>query len=110
MNSVQANSVRANSEPGAYPLRSRPHLRLLRNGGPFDGHHQPVTAPATMTDARRVTREVFGHDELFPGQREAVEAVLEGRDVLFVSSPGGREWTSTQAAGGGMKGVQLGGA
>src|SRR3954471_20704586 len=99
MNSVRANSVRANSEPGAYPLRSRPHLRLLRNGGPFDGHHQPVTAPATMTDARRVTREVFGHDELLPGQREAVEAVLEGRDVLFVSATGSGKSLTYQVAG-----------
>src|SRR3954453_19240697 len=93
------NSVRANSEPGAYPLRSWPHLRSLRNGGPFHGHDQPVTAPATMTDARRVTREGFGHDDLFPGQREAVEAVLEGPDVLFVSATGSGKSLTYQVAG-----------
>jgi ATP-dependent DNA helicase RecQ len=52
-----------------------------------------------MTDARRVTREVFGHDDLFPGQREAVEGVLEGRDVLFVSATGSGKSLTYQVAG-----------
>src|SRR3954464_5540599 len=33
-------------------------------------------------------REVFGYDGLRPGQHEAVDAVLDGRDVLAVMATG----------------------
>lgn len=36
----------------------------------------------------RVARETFGFDTLRPGQREAIESVLEGRDTLVVMSTG----------------------
>src|SRR4051812_4127559 len=36
----------------------------------------------------RVARDVFGFSELRPGQREAVEAVVAGRDTLAVMSTG----------------------
>jgi len=36
----------------------------------------------------RVAREAFGFDALRAGQREAIEAVLEGRDTLVVMSTG----------------------
>ena len=36
----------------------------------------------------RTAREVFGYEQLRPGQHEAVEAVVEGRDVLAVMSTG----------------------
>src|ERR687895_209037 len=36
----------------------------------------------------RVAREAFGFDGLRPGQREAIEAVLAGRDTLVVMSTG----------------------
>jgi ATP-dependent DNA helicase RecQ len=36
----------------------------------------------------RAAREVFGYEQLRPGQREAVEAVVRGRDVLAVMSTG----------------------
>ena len=36
----------------------------------------------------RAAREVFGFSELRPGQREAVQAVLDGRDTLAVMSTG----------------------
>ena len=52
-----------------------------------------------MTEARRVTREVFGHDDLFPGQEEAVQGILEGRDVLFVSATGSGKSLTYQVAG-----------
>ena len=52
-----------------------------------------------MTEVRRVTREVFGHDDLFPGQEEAVSAVLEGRDVLLVSATGSGKSLTYQVAG-----------
>jgi ATP-dependent DNA helicase RecQ len=40
------------------------------------------------TRIRRAASEVFGFDELRPGQAEAVELVLEGRDTLAVMSTG----------------------
>ena len=36
----------------------------------------------------RVAREAFGFDALRPGQREGIEAVLDGRDALVVMSTG----------------------
>jgi ATP-dependent DNA helicase RecQ len=36
----------------------------------------------------RVARDVFGFSELRPGQREAVEAIVSGRDTLAVMSTG----------------------
>jgi ATP-dependent DNA helicase RecQ len=52
-----------------------------------------------MTEVRRVTRDVFGHEDLFPGQEEAVSAVLEGRDVLLVSATGSGKSLTYQVAG-----------
>ena len=46
-----------------------------------------------------MTREVFGHDDLLPGQEEAVSAVLEGRDVLLVSATGSGKSLTYQVAG-----------
>jgi ATP-dependent DNA helicase RecQ len=37
----------------------------------------------------RVAREVFGYPSLRPGQREAVQSVLDGRDTLAVLATGG---------------------
>src|SRR3954466_42179 len=42
----------------------------------------------TRERIRRAGSEVFGFDELRPGQVEAVEAVLDGRDTLAVMSTG----------------------
>src|SRR3954452_14520959 len=36
----------------------------------------------------RAAREVFGFDALRPGQAEAVQSILEGRDTLAVMSTG----------------------
>lgn len=47
--------------------------------------------PAGMTSADRIVplaRETFGYPELRPGQREAIEAVLGGRDTLAVMPTG----------------------
>jgi ATP-dependent DNA helicase RecQ len=41
-----------------------------------------------MDRIERTAREVFGWEELRPGQHEAVSAVLDGRDVLAVMSTG----------------------
>ena len=47
----------------------------------------------------RVAREAFGYSELRPGQREAIEAVLAGRDTLAVMSTGSGKSAIYQIAG-----------
>src|SRR3954469_18279106 len=53
-----------------------------------------------MTDrVDRVAHEVFGFSELRPGQREAIESVLAGRDTLVVMSTGSGKSAIYQIAG-----------
>ncbi|HET8755879.1 MAG TPA: ATP-dependent DNA helicase RecQ [Solirubrobacteraceae bacterium] len=53
-----------------------------------------------MTDRiDRVARDVFGFSELRPGQREAIESVLAGRDTLVVMSTGSGKSAIYQIAG-----------
>jgi ATP-dependent DNA helicase RecQ len=53
-----------------------------------------------MTDPiDRVAREAFGFDALRAGQREGIEAVLEGRDALVVMSTGSGKSAIYQIAG-----------
>src|SRR3954452_19491177 len=47
----------------------------------------------------RVARETFGFDGLRPGQREAIESVLAGRDTLVVMSTGSGKSAIYQIAG-----------
>jgi ATP-dependent DNA helicase RecQ len=47
----------------------------------------------------RVAREAFGFDGLRPGQREAIEAALAGRDTLVVMSTGAGKSAIYQIAG-----------
>ena len=47
----------------------------------------------------RVAREAFGFDALRPGQREAIESVLAGRDTLVVMSTGSGKSAIYQIAG-----------
>jgi ATP-dependent DNA helicase RecQ len=47
----------------------------------------------------RVAREAFGFEALRPGQREAIEAVLAGRDTLVVMSTGSGKSAIYQIAG-----------
>jgi ATP-dependent DNA helicase RecQ len=47
----------------------------------------------------RVAREVFGFTELRPGQRDAIESVLAGRDTLVVMSTGSGKSAIYQIAG-----------
>jgi ATP-dependent DNA helicase RecQ len=47
----------------------------------------------------RAAREVFGFDALRPGQREAIESVLESRDTLVVMSTGAGKSAIYQIAG-----------
>ena len=50
-------------------------------------------------EIRATAREKLGFDELRPGQLEAVEAVLEGRDTLAVMSTGSGKSAIYQLAG-----------
>jgi ATP-dependent DNA helicase RecQ len=52
----------------------------------IDAHAQAPVARATAPDA--ALRELFGFDGFRPGQREAVDAALAGRDVLVVMPTG----------------------
>src|ERR671915_1886216 len=47
----------------------------------------------------RVAREAFGFERLRPGQREAIEATLAGRDALVVMSTGSGKSAIYQVAG-----------
>jgi ATP-dependent DNA helicase RecQ len=47
----------------------------------------------------RVARETFGFEQLRPGQREAIESVLEGRDTLVVMSTGSGKSAIYEIAG-----------
>src|SRR3954451_3974450 len=49
---------------------------------------EPSGAMAAGKRIERAAREVFGFEELRPGQAEAVQSVLDGRDTLAVMSTG----------------------
>ena len=42
-----------------------------------------------IQEARELLRRHWGHDSFRPGQQEAIEAILSGRDVLLVMATGG---------------------
>jgi ATP-dependent DNA helicase RecQ len=56
-------------------------------------------AGAAQQRIERVAREAFGFERLRPGQLEAIEAVLEGRDALVVMSTGSGKSAIYQIAG-----------
>jgi ATP-dependent DNA helicase RecQ len=55
--------------------------------------------PSHIDAIQRVAREAFGFDALRPGQGEAIEAVLAGRDTLAVMSTGSGKSAIYQIAG-----------
>jgi ATP-dependent DNA helicase RecQ len=60
----------------------------------------PAPDPATPPSAvREVARAALGIDRLRPGQREAVEAVAQGRDTLLVMPTGAGKSAVYQVAG-----------
>ena len=69
----QRTSGYAAVNPAARPLE-----QTLNRPGPCGGDADP----------RRTAREAFGWDELRPGQLEAMESVLAGRDTLVVMPTG----------------------
>src|SRR3954467_8372634 len=59
----------------------------------------PAAMAAPGDRIERVAREAFGFEALRPGQREAIEAVLAGRDTLVVMSTGSGKSAIYQIAG-----------
>ena len=59
----------------------------------------PGEAQAVEDRIERVAREAFGFEALRPGQREAIESVLAGRDTLVVMSTGAGKSAIYQIAG-----------
>lgn len=49
---------------------------------------QATTTP-TLADARRLLLERFGYEDFRPGQTQAVESILAGRDTLVILPTGG---------------------
>ena len=55
--------------------------------------------PDHVERVHRAAERFFGHDTLLPGQKEAMCALLEGRDVLLVSPTGSGKSLTYQVAG-----------
>ncbi|MDQ1084495.1 ATP-dependent DNA helicase RecQ [Microbacterium proteolyticum] len=66
-----------------------------------------VNAPATLEQSARTAREVFGWDDLLPGQAEAIDAVVGGRDTLVVFPTGAGKSAVYQIAGCELGGVTV---
>ncbi|HEU4338060.1 MAG TPA: RecQ family ATP-dependent DNA helicase [Nocardioides sp.] len=68
-----------------------------------DGYSCRVTTASSRSTrsapVREAARRWFGHRELLPGQEEAVEALLGGRDVLLVAPTGAGKSLAYQLAG-----------
>src|SRR5829696_1367567 len=58
-----------------------------------------ATTATTSERIRRVARRALGFEDLRPGQEEAIEAVLDGRDTLVVMSTGSGKSAIYQVAG-----------
>ena len=58
-----------------------------------------MNAPATLEQSARTARDVFGWDDLLPGQAEAIDAVVSGRDTLVVFPTGAGKSAVYQIAG-----------
>ncbi len=66
-----------------------------------------MNAPATLEQSARTAREVFGWDDLLPGQAEAIDAVIDGRDTLVVFPTGAGKSAVYQIAGCELGGVTV---
>jgi ATP-dependent DNA helicase RecQ len=65
-------------------------LDPLRDSAPIGGGSPSGSAPGkgAESDPQTVLQEVFGFDDFRPGQREVIDAVLEGRDCIAVMPTG----------------------
>src|SRR3954451_795893 len=93
-----APSARATT---ARPLIPAPPIPTKCSLRPDQGWSIPVTLGLLADESRieRVAQEAFGYSELRPGQREAIEAALAGRDALVVMSTGAGKSAIYQIAG-----------
>lgn len=66
-----------------------------------------MNAPATLEQSARTARDVFGWDDLLPGQAEAIDAVVSGRDTLVVFPTGAGKSAVYQIAGCELGGVTV---
>lgn len=66
-----------------------------------------MNAPPTLAETRRAAREAFGWSTLLPGQAEAIQAVVGGRDTLVVFPTGAGKSAVYQIAGLELGGVTL---
>ncbi|MCC4249655.1 MULTISPECIES: RecQ family ATP-dependent DNA helicase [Microbacterium] len=66
-----------------------------------------MNAPATAEQSARTAREAFGWDALLPGQAEAIDAVVAGRDTLVVFPTGAGKSAVYQIAGYELGGVTV---
>lgn len=66
-----------------------------------------MNAPATAEQSARTAREAFGWDALLPGQAEAIDAVVGGRDTLVVFPTGAGKSAVYQIAGCELGGVTV---
>ncbi|MDF2807101.1 MAG: hypothetical protein K0S43_2047 [Cellulosimicrobium sp.] len=66
-----------------------------------------MTDEPTLADVRVTAREVFGYRDLRPGQREAIAALLDGRDVLLVLPTGAGKSAVYQVPGLELPGLTL---
>src|SRR3954453_17226592 len=85
----------------ASPLIPAPRIPTKCSLRPDHGWSIPVTLGRLADESRieRVAREAFGYAGLRPGQREGIEAALDGRDVLPVMSTGAGKSAIYQIAG-----------
>jgi ATP-dependent DNA helicase RecQ len=59
----------------------------------------PPRSQESIGRAREVAKKVFGHPSLLPGQKEAMQAVLDGHDVLLVAPTGAGKSLAYQVPG-----------
>jgi ATP-dependent DNA helicase RecQ len=67
----------------------------------------PPPEPSDRARIRSTVERLFGHDSLLPGQEEAMQALLCGRDVLLVSPTGSGKSLNYQVAGVLLEGVTI---
>lgn len=67
----------------------------------------PSEGALTESDIRATAKEVFGHEQLRPGQLEATAALLGGSDVLLVLPTGGGKSLAYQLPGVLLDGLTL---
>jgi ATP-dependent DNA helicase RecQ len=69
---------------------------------------EQTDGPSSDADrARRLMHDVLGHERLQPGQREAIDAVLDGRDTLAVMATGSGKSAIYQTCGAAIAGSTI---